>query len=203
MVQRDKNRSSIIIWSLSNETNSSPDRNAVLSKMASLCRRLDPSRLVSSAFHQFKNDGNKITIDDSLSNVLDLIAVNKYMGWYAPWRDGPGNIVWESNFNKPIVFSEFGGEAKFGIHGSADTANLWTEEFQEKLYEDNIRMFKKMPFLRGTCPWILFDFRTPFRMHPNFQEGYNRKGLLSEKGEKKKAWYVMRNFYDSIPYFRN
>jgi beta-glucuronidase len=56
-------------------------------------------------------------------------------------------------------------------------------------------MLRKIPFLRGTCPWILYDFRTPWRMQPAFQDGWNRKGLLSDKGEKKKAWYVMRKFY--------
>ena len=95
-----------------------------------------------------------------------------------------------------MIVSEFGAEAKYGIHGTDDNANLWTEEYQEKVYRDNIAMFSKIPFLRGTCPWILYDFRTPFRMQPTFQEGWNRKGLLSDKGEKKKAWYVMKQFYD-------
>lgn len=198
MVWRDKNRCGVIIWSLSNETNISTERNNVLSEMASLCRKLDDTRLISSAFHQFKSEGNKIIIHDSLSNVLDVLAVNKYMGWYAPWPAGTGNIVWQSSFNKPLIFSEFGGEAKYGVHGSSDIANNWTEEFQEKLYNDNIEMFKKIPFLRGTCPWILIDFRTPFRMQAVFQDGWNRKGLLSDKWKKKKAWYVMKRYYDSL-----
>lgn len=56
-------------------------------------------------------------------------------------------------------------------------------------------MLKRIPFLRGTCPWILADFQSPLRLHPTFQKGWNRKGLLSEKGEKKKSWYVMKEFY--------
>ena len=43
-------------------------------------------------------------------------------------------------------------------------------------------MLEGIPFLRGTAPWVLMDFRSPVRMHP-FQAGYNRKGLLSERGE--------------------
>ncbi|MDT3402056.1 glycoside hydrolase family 2 protein [Mucilaginibacter terrae] len=196
MIDRDKNRCGIIIWSLSNETAPSPARNATLKQMAADARKADPSRLISSAYDHFKNSRNEIVIDDPLSESLDVLAVNKYMGWYQSWPAGPGNVIWKSNFNKPLIFSEFGSEAMYGNHGSKDTASLWTEEHQEQLYKDNIEMFKKIPFLRGTCPWILADFRAPGRMHAQFQEGWNRKGLLSDKGFKKKAWYVMRRFYE-------
>ena len=134
-------------------------------------------------------------IDDSLSESLDVLAANKYMGWYAPWPAEPGNVIWRSKFNKPLIISEFGSEAMYGNHGSKDTAGLWTEEHQEQLYRDNIAMFNRIPFLSGTCPWILADFRSPFRMQAEFQQGWNRKGLLSDKGLKKKAWYVMREYY--------
>lgn len=195
MINRDKNRCGIIIWSLSNETAPSPERNATLKQMAIDARKADPSRLISSAYDHFKYDKNEIIIDDPLSESLDVLAVNKYMGWYAKWPAEPGNVVWKSNFNKPLIFSEFGSEALYGNHGSKDTAGLWNEEHQEQLYKYNIEMFNKIPFLRGTCPWILADFRTPFRMHAQFQEGWNRKGLLSDKGFKKKAWYVMHHYY--------
>jgi beta-glucuronidase len=32
-------------------------------------------------------------------------------------------------------------------------------------------------------------------MLPGIQDGFNRKGLLSSDGEKKKAWFVLRDFY--------
>ncbi|UEG51674.1 glycoside hydrolase family 2 [Mucilaginibacter daejeonensis] len=195
MISRDKNRCGVIIWSLSNETAPSPERNATLKQMAADARRADPTRLISSAYDHFKTTGNEILIDDPLSEYLDVLAVNKYMGWYQSWPAEPGNVLWKSNYNKPLIFSEFGSEAMYGQHGSKDTASLWTEEHQEQLYRYNIEMFRKIPFLRGTCPWILADFRTPFRMHAQYQEGWNRKGLLSDKGFKKKAWYVMRSFY--------
>jgi len=28
-----------------------------------------------------------------------------------------------------------------------------------------------------------------------YKKGYNRKGLISDKGEKKKAWYIMNEYY--------
>lgn len=195
MIERDKNRCGIIIWSLSNETAPGVDRNRVLAQMANDARALDSTRLISSAFDHFKYNGNQITIDDPLSESLDVLAANKYMGWYAKWPAEPGNVIWKSNFNKPLIISEFGAEALYGNHGAKDTASLWTEEFQERLYKDNIAMFNKIPFLSGVCPWILADFRSPARMQAQYQQGWNRKGLLSDRGSKKKAWYIMHGYY--------
>lgn len=195
MIERDKNRCGIIIWSLSNETAPGTERNATLAQMAKDARALDSTRLISSAFDHFKYSGNEILIDDPLSESLDVLAANKYMGWYAKWPAGPGNVVWKSKFNKPLIISEFGAEALYGNHGAKDTASLWTEEYQEQLYKDNISMFKKIPFLAGVCPWILADFRSPGRMQAEYQQGWNRKGLLSDKGFRKKAWYIMHDFY--------
>ena len=65
---------------------------------------------------------------------------------------------------------------------------------------DNIEMFKNIDNLAGISPWILFDFRSPYRLSPGNQDGWNRKGLLSDQGLRKKAWYVIRDFYDGYGY---
>ena len=198
MIQRDKNRCGVIVWSLSNETSPGKDRDAIISKMAVLARSLDPTRLISSALDHIKYEGTVATINDTVINSLDLIAVNQYLGWYRPWPSTPGVMEWKSMFNKPLLFSEFGAEALQGNHGTADTASKWTEEFQEKVYKNQVAMFASIPFLKGTCPWILVDFRSPVRMHPVYQKGWNRKGLLGDNGRKKKAWWIMKQYYDSI-----
>jgi len=59
-------------------------------------------------------------------------------------------------------------------------------------------MLKKIPFLRGTSPWILTDFRSPRRPLPGIQDYWNRKGLISDRGEKKKAFYVMQEWYREL-----
>jgi beta-glucuronidase len=61
---------------------------------------------------------------------------------------------------------------------------------------DHHLMVENIPNLRGTCPWVLFDFRSPTRCHPRYQDGWNRKGLVSDKGQRKKAWWVVREFFD-------
>ncbi|MBC7888388.1 MAG: glycoside hydrolase family 2 [Ferruginibacter sp.] len=201
MVNRDKNRCGIIIWSMSNETSPGKARNTAIINMAAFTRTIDPTRLIASAFNRVNYSGNTVAIEDTLSKYLDVLSVNEYLGWYKAWPSGPADVVWKSAFNKPLIMSEFGGEALYGHHGPADTASSWSEEYQEQLYKDQVAMLKNIPFLRGTCPWILVDFRSPRRLHPTLQDGqsgmWNRKGLLSDKGYKKKAWYIMEAYYRS------
>ena len=92
-----------------------------------------------------------------------------------------------------MVVSEFGGDARQGLHGSKD--ERWTEEYQEYLYQQNLKMIDKIPNIRGMSPWILTDFRSPRRVLPGIQDGFNRKGLVSDKGVKKKAFFILRDFY--------
>jgi beta-glucuronidase len=47
-------------------------------------------------------------------------------------------------------------------------------------------------------PWILVDFKSPRRNLPVIQDGWNRKGLISDQGYKKQAFYVLKEFYDKL-----
>ena len=96
-------------------------------------------------------------------------------------------------FNKPVVISEFGAGALAGFHGDEDT--MWSEEYQELIYINQLEMLDKMDGLRGMTPWILVDFKSPRRQNPVFQNFWNRKGLLSNTGKKKKAYYILQNYY--------
>lgn len=198
MVGRDRNRCALIFWGVANETQPSESRNEFLRYLISCCRELDDTRLIVAAFDlvRFDHDRQLFVMDDPFIEALDVVAVNKYMGWYHPWPVTPDRAVWDVARGKPLIISEFGGEALYGQHGAADTASSWSEEYQEALYRDNLRMFENIPNLRGVSPWILFDFRSPFRFHPTNQEGWNRKGLVSDRGYRKKAWYLMKAYYD-------
>jgi beta-glucuronidase len=39
------------------------------------------------------------------------------------------------------------------------------------------------------------DFRSSRRQLNGIQDFFNRKGVISERGMKKKAFYVLQNFY--------
>lgn len=198
LIHRDRNRASVIIWSMANETPVSESRNEFLLKLVEDTRAADPTRLISAAmeFHRDPDDANRLIVEDPFAEHTDLVSFNQYVGWYHGMPEDCANIEWHIPYDKPVFISEFGGGAKFGLHG--DRFDRWTEEFQQELYIKTLPMLDKIAGLRGMSPWILFDFRSPRRPLPEVQDFYNRKGLLSEKGEKKLAWYVLKDYYTNI-----
>ncbi|WP_347840583.1 glycoside hydrolase family 2 TIM barrel-domain containing protein [uncultured Draconibacterium sp.] len=197
VIRRDKNRAATIIWSIANETVPNEARNNFLKSVASHVRSLDSTRLLSAACKKDSwHDGDKskvYLVSDPIAEVLDIVSFNEYLGWYG----GDPIECREKNFKiayeKPVIISEFGGGAIQGFH--ADKATRWSEEFQEYMYKENIAMFERVPGLAGMTPWILADFQSPLRQLPSVQDGWNRKGLVSEKGKKKKAFFVLQEFY--------
>jgi len=193
MIRRDRNKASVILWSVSNETPNNHARTEFLTNLANEARRLDPTRLITSALNSEHIQGGTATLDDPFSDALDVVGVNEYIGWYGGAPKDADNMKWILP-NKPIIMSEFGAEAKLGNHGP-DTQR-WTEEQQADVYNHQLVMFPKIPQLRGTTPWVLFDFRSTTRNIPKLQDGYNRKGLLSEDGKKKQAFFIMKKAYE-------
>ncbi|MFN7117266.1 MAG: glycoside hydrolase family 2 protein [Saprospiraceae bacterium] len=198
MINRDRNRASVVLWSVGNETPVGEARTQFLKTLVEEARRLDHTRLLTAALEIKGWSGQEITIDDPLGEYLDVLGCNEYAGWYTPWRPAFATLPWTTPYNKPLIISEFGGEALYGNYGDKDVASSWSEEHQEQLYQRQISMFSNIPFLRGTTPWILTDFRSPRRQLPHLQDGWNRKGLLSEQGQKKKAFFVMQNYYQEL-----
>ena len=193
MIARDKNRAAVVIWSVANETPLSEARLTFLRNLITQARNLDPSRLLSAAMERHYLNPTTQMIDDPLGEFLDVLGCNEYVGWYDGLPEKADGLEWKSKYEKPLVMSEFGGDALFGHHGDALTR--WTEEYQENIYRHQIAMLKKISFLRGTSPWILTDFRSPRRPLPGIQDYWNRKGLISDRGEKKKAFYVLQGWY--------
>lgn len=203
MIERDKNRCGIILWSISNETFAmSKERNEFLISLAQKVKEIDNSRLVTSALHMAhtvkEGDDYYMELDDPLIDYLDVVGINKYVGWYMPFPCPAERLHWRIATGKPVIMSEFGAECVAGNHqGDHENLNSWSEEYMSNTYSKNIVSFGNFPNLRGTSPWILFDFRSPRRPHAKFQQGWNRKGLISPDGQRKEAWYVMRDYYKS------
>ena len=194
-ITRDINRVSIIIWSMANETPPSETRNNFLIELVKKTKSLDDTRLVSAALEKHSKDGVNI-VDDAIGKYMDIVAFNQYTGWYGGSLEKAPDAKWDIKYNKPVVISEFGGGALQGLHGTIN--ERWTEEYQEYLYQQNLKMIEKIPNISGMSPWILADFRSPKRVLPNIQDGWNRKGLISNNGVKKKAFYTLQNFYKKI-----
>ena len=194
LIYRDINRASVIVWSIANETPPSESRDNFLSKLAIHAKSIDNTRLISMAMEVTSSSENYTNIlNDNMNEFVDILSINEYIGWY---RDvyTIDKMKWIIPYNKPVIISEFGGGAKYGYHGGNYTR--WTEEFQENLYKHNLNMINQIDGLIGLTPWILKDFRSPRRVLNDIQDYYNRKGVVSDTGDKKLAFYVLKQFYE-------
>lgn len=195
MIARDHNRAAIIFWSVANETPINPPRLAFLKTLIDDARKLDSTRLITAAMaHVETTAPNKKIFIDPLAQFLDVIGLNEYMAWYGNETFADiDHTIWSIPYDKPLIVSEFGGGAPFNNHGDGDAR--WTEEYQSNLYEHQLNMVKRIPNFAGMSPWVLMDFHSPRRLLPGIQDYFNRKGLVSDQGARKKAFYTLQEFY--------
>ncbi|MFP1132764.1 glycoside hydrolase family 2 protein [Asticcacaulis sp. W401b] len=193
-VFRDRNRASVILWSVGNETPVSAARTQFHAAMADNVRALDPTRLISAAL-LVERKGNDIYLADPLVDKLDVLAVNTYAGWYGddPLSALPG-LHWNVPADRPLILSEFGADALAGYRDPT-AMHKFSEDYQAAYYRQTLKMADRIPTLNGMSPWILKDFQSPRREHPIYQNGWNRKGLLSETGVRKQAFDVLATYY--------
>ncbi len=202
LISRDQNRASVIVWSVANETPVSEPRTKFLKALVDEARALDGTRLVSAAMevhsgtmenHPGAKPENHKVVDDPFGEYTDLCSFNQYTGWYDGTLEKIDRTTWSIKYHKPVVISEFGADAKQGLHG--ETTTRFTEEYQAELYRRTLPMLEQIPGFSGCTPWILFDFRSPRRPLSGIQDGWNIKGLIGHNGEKKIAFDVLKNFY--------
>ncbi|MBN2532895.1 MAG: hypothetical protein JXB88_08390 [Spirochaetales bacterium] len=190
LIHRDFNRASVIIWSVGNENADTDERLGFMGRLARKAKSVDPARLVSAACLV---NHEKIRIEDRLTAFLDVIGLNEYYGWYKTRFEELEDLGRNSHPDKPVIITEFGAGAKAGHHGTIN--EKFTEEYMEHIYEKQIGTIKKLDYIKGMTPWILYDFNCPRRQN-KYQNGFNRKGLIAEdKKTKKKAFFVLQKFY--------
>jgi len=232
MIARDANRASVALWSIANETPQSPERMAFLRALADHVRSEDPSRLVTAALVSgaesltpfvlrsylpalalgIRRAEWTFPVNDELAEVVDVVAVNEYFGWYysgalaalTPFSsahtrrvmlDNMDRIVIDAGVDKPLVVSEMGAGARRGLRAPADDLVVYSEDYQALVYRRQLAMLDRQPSLAGLSPWILKDFRSPLRLHQGYQDYWNRKGLVDETGAPKEAFGVLQRYY--------
>jgi beta-glucuronidase len=194
IISRDRNRASIALWSMSNETPISPERTEFLKSLASYARQLDPTRLITSAMNHTDRSGpDTRVLNDPFGESLDVLGVNEYMGWYEAKVEDTDHTQWKFAYEKPVIVSEFGAGALYNLHGDAQTR--FTEEYQANVFDHQLAMWRRVAQLAGMSPWLLMDFRSPRRPLPGIQDYFNRKGLISDQAQRKQAFYVLQKFY--------
>jgi len=201
MISRDKNRASIIIWSVANETPIKKIRTEFLKKLIETVRAQDSTRLITAAMDKMPEtgntdgDGNLIMVNDPIGAYIDILGINRYDGWYGPLNpEEVDKVHWKTIYDKPIMLSEFGAGALYGYR--ADPLTRWSEDYQALMYQQYVEMTKRIPNFAGMSPWLLKDFRSPRRFHGRFQNYWNRKGLIDPTGKRKVAFSVLQQYYE-------
>ena len=197
---------------LASEVRSADPTRLVTAALLSIEGMKNAAAHVAARLQDKTPDPVRCLISDPLGEFVDVIGYNQYLGWYAPTFLAGGlgapeervrELVLESvhdfeldnAFNKPVIVSETGGAAKQGLHGGR--LDAWTEELQAAIYETEIAALidRKGSPVRGLSPWILKDFRSPMRLNSRMQDYWNRKGIVSPEGERKRAFFVLQGYY--------
>ncbi len=190
LIKRDRNRASVIIWSVGNENPDTDARLSFMRRLAETAKRLDPTRLTSAAC--LINNAKK-RIEDRLVDHIDVIGINEYYGWYEPDFEDLTTIGENSNPGKPVLISETGAD---GVDGpGAPKTGFFSMDYMTEVYRQQVATLRTLSYVKGISPWILYDFRIERRQNM-FQQGFNRKGLIkSDKTTKKPAFDVLADFY--------
>jgi len=201
MIDRDHNRCGVIVWSIGNELPKGEARDNFLRRLAQQVKQADQERLLSMAMTIDGAGENTSTITDPLLSVVDIIGVNEYIGWYGGTAADCNRHKWSIPSQKPIIVTEFGAGAVAGRFG--DVTEKWTEEYQAEVFRRQLAMWSRQPSFVGVSPWVLMDFHSPRRMNHDTQNFFNRKGIISERGQTKQAFYVLQDFFKQKGAFKH
>jgi beta-glucuronidase len=197
LIQRDKNHPSVVMWSITNEADTIPDEAYNFFKPAfELTHELDPTRPNTYINVMFA------TIDKcKVAPLADVICLNRYWGWYVDHYDLESAekhldaelSLWETQYNKPIVITEYGADTLVGGHSIHKLP--WSEEYQYDFLEMHHRIFDKHPGIVGEQIWNFADFQTKPGI---FRVLGNKKGIFSKDRQPKAAAHVVRSRWTKI-----
>ena len=180
LIKRDINHPSVIWWSVGNEIPiERPEVSKFMKRLMEWTRMHDDTRIVTYVSMKIFTDLTR--------RYADVATINFYFGWYV---GSPRmisfllDVMRTPAFNKPWIYTEFGAGAKYGFHANWEKQEKFSEERQLYVLDYSIRTFNAKDYLAGWFIWIYRDFRSFLRQN-EYQQGYNRKGIVSEKNEKK------------------
>ncbi|MEU7748936.1 glycoside hydrolase family 2 TIM barrel-domain containing protein [Nonomuraea sp. NPDC049158] len=191
LVARDKNRPSVVLWSVANEPDHvQPEARDYFAPLAAEARRLDPTRPVAYANALLATPDQCVVTD-----LFDVVLLNRYYGWYF----GPGDLAaaqtaleaelrqWAKAHDKPIVITEYGADTYPGLRSVVPAP--WTEEYQADLLDVYHRVFDRVDAVVGEQVWNFADFATTPGV---FRVDGNKKGVFTRDRRPKTAAFHLR-----------
>jgi beta-glucuronidase len=191
LIARDKNHPSVVMWSIANEPESwTAESRAYFEPLVAEAHRADPTRPVAYAnFMQATPDR------DTICDLFDVLMLNRYQGWYTDTGDLAAAeraleaelTQWVERLRKPIIFTEYGGDAVAGLHGVS--GGPWTEEYQAALLAMFHRVFDRFDAVVGEHVWHFADFATAAGV---MRADGNKKGVFTRERRPKAAAHLLR-----------
>ena len=192
---RDYNHPCVVMWCVANEPIShQASARPYFQKVVAVAKAVDARRPIMyvTCF------GDR----DVCLDLVDVVGLNCYPGWY--WGGGvpfEQTMQWFQDFlttmkgrigNRPVVMTEFGGDAMAGLHNLP--GELWTEEYQGELLQQMIAVLRRNDFICGEHVWSFSDFRTG----QNYTRAYgNRKGVFTRDRQPKMAAHQLRAIWQA------
>jgi len=197
LVARDKNHPSVVMWSIANEPDSGVDEaRAYFEPLATLTRELDPTRPITFVNVMLAPVGT-----DKISDLFDVLCLNRYYGWYIDTGDLAAAEAkleaelrgWEQMYGKPMIMTEYGADTVAGMHSVFDQP--WTEEYQSAYLEMNHRVFDRIDSFVGEHVWNFADFQTEVGI---IRVDGNKKGVFTRDRKPKAAAHTLRARWSNL-----
>lgn len=192
LVHRDKNHASVVMWCIANEPAAHEEgAREYFEPLVELTRELDPTRPLT-----FTNEGNAVVEKDLITDLFDVICLNRYYGWYGFTGDLESAeraleselLDWHNTQGRPIIMSEYGADTIAGLHAVNDVP--FTEEYQTRLLQMSHRVFDRIGSVIGEHVWNFADFQTPSNSITRVDG--NKKGVFTRDRRPKSAVRELR-----------
>jgi beta-glucuronidase len=191
LIQRDKNHPSVVLWSITNESETGiPEAVDFFKPAIDLAHELDDTRPVTY-INVMTEPFNKCLV----APLVDVICLNRYWGWYEDHSDLPNAAIhleaelkgWTEKYSVPFIITEYGADT---IAGGHSIHNLpWSEEYQSAYLEMSHSVFDKFPGVVGEHVWNFADFQTKPGI---FRVLGNKKGAFTRDRQPKAAAHTLR-----------
>lgn len=202
LIKRDKNHACVVMWSIANEAATySKGAYEYFKPLFDLARELDPQTRPCTNINIMMSTPKT----DKCAELSDVIALNRYYGWYIQTGDLAGAematraelLEWQEKYpDKPIMYTEYGADTIGGFHSAY--GEPFSEEYQEDYYMMNSKVFDEIPNFIGEQLWNFADFQTKFGI--NRVQG-NKKGIFNRAREPKMVVRYLKERWTNIPEF--